>query len=383
MELYELYYYLEFYNIHGYITGYQIDDIWDMVNKRYSEINNIKLDKNVNKDKVYLWLKEKTRLLLLNELISKIIFRLSNYEKIDDIDLNNMDTFFLNNISLISYIVNEEEDYILNNINRDICKIPEMSKKEVTEIVSDILLEIDDNGEWLDIYKEAIKSKHIIYLNEISKTELDRLKQGLGLVGLDDIENTCLFLGDKDRYLFLNYKGDISDIILTIHEIIHYINGCVDNGKEVAPIIREFPSIFYEMYSLKYIERQGFNQTLIHTINYNRLLATYNAINESSDIIDYLETYIGNGEIKDIYDYEKCDKCISDLIEDPFVLFKRYPYIVGTYLARLAMDKLDDDKMLLPIMKYITENLSKSKIDDIFKLWGVNNKKIKKREIVR
>ena len=76
-----------------------------------------------------------------------------------------MDTFFLNNISLISGIVNEEEDYILNNINRDICKIPEMSKKEVTEIVSDILLEIDDNGEWLDIYKESIKSKHIIYLN--------------------------------------------------------------------------------------------------------------------------------------------------------------------------------------------------------------------------
>ena len=160
-----------------------------------------------------------------------------------------------------------------------------------------------------------------------------------------NIDNTCMYLGNKDRYLFLNCHGNLNDIVLTIHEIIHYINGVYDNVNDVNPIIREFPSIFYEMYAIKYLSKLGYSNSDIENVYYMRKNIIFNMIKE------------------------------IEVNTNDDMLLSCYSYVIGHYLARIAIDKIDSDKLLLSIIKYITEHLSKIDINDIFDLLEVDTKK--------
>ena len=314
---------------------------------------------------------EENRLDVLNKLIEKLFYQFNNCEKIDDMELDNRDIYFINNIDLIINIIKEQEDYVIDNIEEDI-ELPKMTKEEVYYYTTEILNEIDPSGEWLDIYLNSIKNNHIIYLNDFNSDEITRIKSALGLVGINDIDNVCLHFNDKERFLFLKYNGDISDVVLTIHELIHYISFEYDNVREALPMVREFPSIFYELYSLYYLSTLGYDKEIIKGINNNRLFDIYSSIDESRDIIDYLNIYINDGKIMDYISKNKCDKCIEILNNDSYIVFKTYPYIVGSYLARKAISKIKEDKTLFDMIKYITKNLSKIDVDDIFSILDIN-----------
>ena len=136
-------------------------------------------------------------------------------------------------------------------------------------------------------------------------TGQEEVLRGTKINSISDIDNVCLHFNDKERFLFLKYNGDISDVVLTIHELIHYISFEYDNVREALPMVREFPSIFYELYSLYYLSTLGYDKEIIKGINNNRLFDIYSSIDESKDINDYLNIYINDGKIIDYINKNK------------------------------------------------------------------------------
>lgn len=412
MELYELYFLLltDFIHQDRGIVEIDIDYLFEVVNERYKEENGVYLS---TKSELYKWLSDKCRYTLLDELLVRLYNRFINIEKLNDLEIDNTDLFFVNNIHEMERIIDKEEKIIYNT---DVVKYDnktEIDKYKVIEIVKDILLELDDNGEWLEIYNKILNENKIIYLNELSNKEVEELKDKFGIQeNLYEVKNACTVINDSDIYILLTYKGNLDDICVTIHEVIHYIVRYYNNNKKEKIIFRELPSIFYELYCLDYLKKMGYNEDELNEFKINiRLIDTCECIYEIDILINYLKTIIDKGNItrEDVMDeykltmeraygndnyYEiptecdsRCDNCIYDLIKNPYSLFYIYPYIIDTYLASMAINKINTDKYILSFMKYITEHINNVSEEDVFniildgKLDLYEDNKIKKKDI--
>ena len=391
MKLYELYHLLLIDIIHRDkdISNLDIDKLFKLVNEKYKEENGVYLDK---KSELYKWLSDKSRYILLDDLLVRLFARFINIEMIKNIEIDNTDIFFVNNINEMKRIMDEEGE-IISNIEIVKCdNKTKIDKDNVIEIVKDILIKLDNNGEWLDIYNNAIRDKKIIYLNELSKEELDKFKEDNDInQDLNKYRNVCCFNTNGSMYIILTYTGNISDISSTIHEVIHYISRCYNNKNEKL-ILRELPSIFYEIYTLNYLNELGYSKKEIDEIKLNRYTDTYEAILDIDILMNYFIILLSKGNItkddvideyricmRNIYgndnyyeipnEYDsRCDDVIHDLIKNQYMLFKSYPYIIGSYLASMAINKLDSDMMIMSFMKYITEHIDSVCEEDVFNI---------------
>ena len=119
LELYELYYLILVDNIHNdNLIPYDMKSIWDEIKKRYYKENNMLLDIDSDNDikVLFAWLKDKSRYKLLDYLMLKMVDRFIN---IESSTIDNRDTFFLNNLSMIYDVLNIQTKRIINNINID------------------------------------------------------------------------------------------------------------------------------------------------------------------------------------------------------------------------------------------------------------------------
>ena len=71
---------------------------------------------------------------------------------------------------------------------------------------------------------------------------------------------------------------------------------------------------------------------------------------------------------------DSCDKCTYNLVINPYILFNYYPYAIGSYLADIALNKTKTNKMILSMLKYMTEKISKLDAYDIFSVLECNTK---------
>lgn len=370
MKLYELYYIVYVYSMYedDDIVPYDMEYVWHKINDYYYQESDRLLDINNEDDRSILfnWMKEKCRYQLLDELM---VHMFNSFINIEDNGIDNRDEFFINNIDAMEEIMSTSN----NSIKIDNILLPELSKNKVITLVKEILLEIDPSLEWLRIYEEAINNNKIIYLNELDKRGIIDLKKELGINSLKYVDNSCLTLEDGEKYILLNYKGDISDASTTIHELVHYISKYNHNEKE-SPILREFPSIFFELYALDYLKEIGYDENDIKLVNQHRIADTYMATIESRLFVYYLKMIMDNGVITEeidrqmisdrwyylASDYKKnCDNCIRDLIINPYTFFEIYPYVIGNYLANKTIKKLKSDRQILGIIKYMNDNLYK------------------------
>ena len=415
LELYELYYLIMLDDIHdgSSIISYNMESIWEEVKRRYYEENKILLNIYSPKDCniLFYWLRDNCRYRLLNYLMSKMVNRFTTLDETSNEKSDNRDEFFLNNLKLIYNILNVQARRIISNINVEDIPLPKSSKENTISIVKDILMEIDNNGDWLDVYENIINDNRIIYLNEISEEEEEKLKQSLGISTLKHIDNSYLQFGNDKAYLLLRYYGNIGDVAPTIHEIIHYIIRNAHRAQTEAPILREFPSIFYELYSIDYLGKLGYDKKVLEAINYVRLVDSYLSLKEMNNMLFYLNLMVNNNEINmendkvqyaEIYsdmdqilkeivydknnDYiKRCDDVTTDLITNPYLFFQIYPYVIDNYLADQAMNKIKEDKTLYSMIKYMTENLTNTNASDVFSLLADSsllvegNEKVKKR----
>ena len=413
LKPYELYYLVSINSIYDEdVMPFDINLLWQKVNNYYRKDTNIVLDYNKEESRqiLYKWLQNKTRYELLDELMLHVYNRLLNKEN----DIDNTDLFFVNNLLPIWNIMEEYQNKIISLMYEDNnCKISSISKRETISIVKDILEEIDPNKEWLNIYEDAINNNHIVYLNELTDEEKENLKNKIGLNSLNEINNACMFLNEQESYIFLNYTNTLADIPNTIHEVVHYIIKYYNKDNRELPILREYPSIFFEMYALNYLKRIGYNEQELKMINKNRIIDTFRVVDDIKDLMYYLLLIIKKGHIDEVSDkkkynnelkelqkqlsqediinikkedpnffnptikcHERCDKVTYDLMLNPYLLFNYYPYVIGSYLSDKSILKLSESNSILSMIKYITEKLSKVDAYDIFYVLECNIKEL-------
>ena len=426
MKLHELYYCVLIDNLYDEdILPYDMEYIWLNINKRYYNIFKINLDINNEKDRwiLYKWLRDNSRYDLLDELILNVYNRLINIEEKEDIIIDNTDLFMANNIKVIKKIINDFLVYLINQDYSDnYNNISYINKEDIIKIVKDILYNIDASDKWLNIYEELLKNDKIIYLNELSDKDKQALLLKFGVTSFKDIDNSCVFLRNNEAYILLNYKNTLADIPATIHEITHFVSRIINNTKTEIPVLREFSAIFFELYALNYLKNNGFNKEEVDGIYYDRVRDSYNMIESTLNILNYLEIIICKGKIdksdcyklsKDILDGIKnkhssieldeivsdkydlfkyqinsdncCDKCIQDLVINPYILFGYYPYIIGHYLAILGINEYYNDSDILTIIKDINEALPNINPYNVFKILEcpydlIDTNKTKKRK---
>lgn len=366
MEIEELYYIILLSKKYGKVEmPYDIDRVWNNIKKYYYMENNIYIDDN---DILFAWLKEKARYPLLDSLVLQVFDKFVNDENI----LNKVDPFFISNILQLRDIIASYGKMIKHDY-KEISNLSKMKKNTVIDTVSDILLEIDPTGEWKEIYEE-IMDGHIVYVDTLNEEEKKSFEDLLGIRLSKDDDGACVFLNDsKKAYVFLTYTGTISDVVTTVHEVVHYISRYKNDWHEEAPILREFSSTFFELYAMEYLKKIGYDETELKMINKSRISEMTRLLDDALIISDYLITFMKNGKIDEythVLDDCKADRCIDLLINNPYLLNDYYPYLFGDYLANKAMKMISSDKQMMSIIKYVTDNLAKMKAINVFDLVG-------------
>ena len=345
------------YDLKLIYKDFNISELYDRARELYkTETGN----ENISDKELEKWLHDKCCYEVLSDLLWLMVTKLKDSD-------NYKDEFMFYNFHVIMDMMNEflidcqvDEQYDIKNLTS-------LTEDEINRYICEILKEIDPSIEWLNIYLKAKKEGKIININNYSKEELEKLRVKLKLDKIPSGSN-CVVIDDETYYLFLTLNSTLYDIISTIHELIHFI--ITDNNIYLPPILSEFFSIFYEIYAVSYLHKQGFDINELFTIyqkiriidlslisltlaplyNYLKVLAERRKISLDDDIKYYVERLkslkrinklpIKYSKIQPIdLAFEKCDKYIEFLLDDEF--YNLYPYVVGSGLAFEAMKKYD------------------------------------------
>lgn len=394
---------------------YTESDIYNTINKFYENETKIKLEitDQKNKEKLYQWLKEKERYPLLNYLIKETIEHLTQEPKIKETAIDTKDLFMLNNIKPLIQIMLKQLVFSLSNTNYYTTNLTKINRNTTNKYVYEILTEIDPTLEWLNIYQEAQAQKRIIYLNDYSQAEKKNLAQQLEIKTIDEYNNCCLLTKDS-IYIILTETETLKDISTKLHEFAHYIFYYKNPIAKPQRTLVEFSSIFYELYALEFLKRQGYNQDEISTINSQRLENTADLASYNKSLFYYIEIFIKKEIIKEEEDikhnqesiatmnaiipnelkkmlkqtqpnlfdpiksaHNECDNCIKKLILNSWDFYLMYPYVIGNYLAVYAIKNISSTKNILNKIKYYTENSATVDPYEIFFTVGCNPQELK------
>ena len=356
--------------------------------KRAYEFYCINNEENIyDEEKIYNWMIEK----LSYEFLTLLIDVKLDY-------LLEKDKFMFYNLPAIINIMHE----FLNTCSIDkinIINTQTISKEKTNSLVNEILKQIDPSLEWLKIYEECRKNNKIIYINEYNEDQLKELAHKLYLSKIPR-EDSCICLPNNTHYIILNYKNKLYDTISTIHEFIHYI---IETQSIKKPLLlTEFFSIFYEMYSLYFLKKQGFDLKELTSIYQNfRIRNLYMISLEIEPLFKYIKTFVEKKYVafEDDFNYyvdllkklniknednlspeklayKRCEKYIVSLLNNDF--FETYPYVIGSYLSFEAMSNFDEK-----ILEKIKEYLDSDNIDpyDVFKFVGCDVEKLEIKRV--
>ena len=379
------------YNLKEYLKEFNINDLYNRARELYKYENGIE---DISNEELEKWLHDKCSYDVLSDLLWVMLIKLKDYE----------DKFMFYNFPVMIDLMYDflESCKIDNQYNvKDFTKLTD---EQIDKYICEILKKIDPTYDWLGIYETAKNDGKVLYLNNFNKEQLEELRTKLSLEEIL-VGNNCIALNDGNCYLALTYNNTVQDIINTIHELIHYI--VKTNKVETPPILSEFFSIFYELYTIYYLKEQGFSINELFTIyqkiriadlalisltfkplyHYFTLLAKNRKISINDDLKHYeelLESLKKVGKIPNKYKnmqpidlaYKKCDEYIKFLLDEEF--YKMYPYIIGSYLTFEAFQKFND-KMLNNIRSFISTS---GTIDpyDVFEIIGCD---VENLELVR
>ncbi len=356
------------------------DVIYKYINEYYCTINGEYLDIGNDKETLFNFEKEQSRYEMLCDNIKKVLANICDY------DGSTVDLFVLRNlIPIYDSVYNSISEYV-DKFSCHESELSKLSKEEVIEIVKEILTEVDPSLEWVELYNDILDS-NVVYVNELNQEKKDLL---CGLLGVDVSSINSHIRSEAGDFLLLNYNGNTSDVVNTIHEFIHYVNR--RNCKKRIDIFCEFPSIFYEFYALNYLRRKSYSNDEIENIKLDRVLDLHYCILESFLMIHYVKMFIENYDINhelDIsyfpllfpgeeYPYDEmgtyvkdfCDECTMDFVKKEYDLKSVTSYIVGSYLTLNAINNLSST--LLDEIRAYTNNSSDCNLYDFFVDLGIN-----------
>ena len=371
-------------------------DIYCILNLFWEDNFGTLLDINKESDcnKLYIFADSIFRYRLLEDKVIDA-FNLLNRKDKDNYINDHYDKLAL----IIEYMRLRTKDF--DNYKEE--KHPKLKRKDLDSLFKEYLLYIDPSKEYLNIYEKMKEEDRIIYLDQLKKTDQDRLFAML------DIHDTnyrdFVSITDKGPFLFITRKGNISDFVTLAHEFTHFISYS-KNNMVVSPVVREFPSMFYELLANVFLQNKGYSSKDTGNIADRRFKDIYIA----SDMFDifnyYLDLYKENDCVNKevdvkrskerIYNYAKTigiDKFASLLKEDstlnnPYIQADEYsisaliahfknPYLIndgfyysaGGFFATKYLEMFinsDDKESILKEMKEYTTNMSNINIDNLF-----------------
>ena len=335
------------------------------------------------KEKIFEWLNERRRYELYNNLIDEQYNMLTRTDEYGNV----YDSFIKNNIEkLVSYIQHDtstDEIITEEDINEE--NLPRLSSKELEKLIEEYLSKIDPTLKWLEIYKNAMKRGDIKYT-------------------LPNLEWYCV-CENGEITISAPLSNTIIDFPNLIHEFIHYI--AYQNMEDYDYIynsIREYPSLFFEIDSIKFLKEKGFSENAIKTmINKRKFYIQNNNLTACSILIELLEKEedieitkesklnrvrkapkISNDFPMLINQYiygilpldEKSINCYIDeenefILYDKKALINSYPYIIGNYLTKKTQAKSTINSSVMSSIIEITENLVNESFETIVEKLGI------------
>ena len=397
--------YIAYLNIlQNNINNNQLLALYQKINKFYKQEKKESIEEynEITIKKLLDYAKEESRYPLINTCltsISKNLFEFNNENYLDTRDL-----FLANNLESIYQLLQEDRKTYINQMISTNKEIPTIDSNEYDRIIYNILKEIDPTESWLSYYEELDCTGKIIYLDELSEEEKYRLEKSLD-VNINMLKNCCVEF--EDIMIFLESKTKLSDIPAFFHEFAHAISF---NSKEeiIGKTTSEYPSIFYELYSINYLEKLGYSKEIVHEILNERYNYTIKIGKPFLLILKYLVLYVNqNGinkknainlqkeEINKVIKLEQnnpgiinflidndpaffeptkkakfeIDTCIKIIVSSPQTFYENYKYLIGFYLARKALNNED-----LNIIKYHTEHLKEIGAFEILEDLNINTK---------
>lgn len=334
--------------------------------------------------------------------------RLNDYLNTIFIYLERNDSFLLRNIHSIAYersiLSSLLEDYDIDYYKENIeCNV---TFQEILLLAREIISKINPN--YLEEFDKMLENGMLDFSYEHE---------------YEDSNYTLIMKNNNVNHLInINRDFNYSDVIVLIHEFIHYKNSHIKNSIN-RYLLTEFLSIYFENYAKDYLKEKGINKELIgyddriknmafmmnEMISYELIILSYEKFgNINERTYEMLNEFFLNIDkenfekecisILNIFerieaDYKKktslkdqSEDELAHILSDP--ISKHYRYILGTlfaYYARLNcdMNKIiflndhinDEDyvnKNLVEVLKTIDidindENINKEMIDSVKK----------------
>ncbi len=375
----EIYFYLICSKTLKNFNLYSEDDLFKRLKEIYKDEKEIiEDDYNV----LFDFVKDKYRYELLNNLLKQVV----EYLKKDKFP-GYKDNFLVDHLN---YLLDFITDYCIKKsqfIKQKSLNIPSLDGNLREEFIRELLKGLDPSLELLNKYNWAKDSKRIINLDEYS---IEESKIILAKYGLSKPIDCCLFL-DDGPLIILSNKGNIEDLVNFAHEFAHFIN-----GKRLSPTLCEYYSIFFELYTMKFLLNKNFTKKEITYLYSYRVNDIIKSFFDGSIPFYYLKLYLQNEEVNEKDDinfyknienarklaHRSCDKCIEQLMRKPYIISETYSYLIGFVLADITLNNLQKEPNLLNEIISFGKNCNDNPQDIIelidFQIDNLKRKKVKR-----
>lgn len=353
--------------------------------------------KDLAKEQILNTLYKEYSMDLFNNLLNYQEKQLNKYKKGKDkflnLNLESLYDLFNDELSIISNKIINNDNY--DDLDEDII----VNREQAIEMVIDFFSQIDKTQNLKNIFIKNIKNGKMLIWDindEITRKEMyDKYSKDFNIY-----EPACITYKNKKGNEIVNipFESKITDIPVIIHEFIHLVSHIYKKGNSNNNSLHEFPSIYFEMLSHKFLKNKGFSTKKINNIFNKRILDSIINIFETLPIITYLLEYIKNKNVSyeyilkkvgDTYTKEKEELVLKNLPIDDInnilrkkgycnnlndtvnniilnlifllltereTIIKSYPYILGTILAIKSIESNINIEEILNISIKIHDN---------------------------
>ena len=339
-------------------------------------------------DVIFDWLKNEIRFETYNFLLEITV----NVLKENDFD-------FLENISSITMMMLRETVTNIGTLfSEEIQELPTLTLEELDNLFYEFLKWIGAPDEWKQMYDDLKNSGRITFENQV-----------------DNIDNSMCYRDENGVLrLLISIDGTVRSFCTLVHEFVHYVSWSKNQLKNQNFSIIEFPSIFFEKISAKFLKNKGYKQDVIDKVVRVRNKNNKEIYIEISSLFNDLSVFIKGGPISkdkkvalyvEFYeDYFKSvreirenfakkveemgeqvdlsflelpkvdiseevdkeyDALIESLIQDGLLVINGYQYLLDTFLADEVLRQTADNPTIITRMIDITNNLGNLNLQNI------------------
>lgn len=344
------------------------------------------------KEKIFTWLNSRRRYDLINHLLEEqyqILIQADNEQTAHD-------EFLKQNLAQVLKL--SEVDFLNGNIilpsKTPEIDLPKLSQDDLDKLCIEFFIKVDPSLKWLKIYNKLKAENRIVY------TKKEQSPQ---------VEWECTFTPETGAEIMAPLDGTIQDFKSFIHEFAHCVSFLSLNKDENVPrSLAEYPSIFFEIYALKFLKDKGYSQEIIDELLRQRSIVTQDNKMDICPTLGYLLQFIEKGPITFESEKEKQEQLFTSIEEDisedikqlleallstdgdenvhikvdaenaflvqyPIYVSKAYPYIIGKYFATKTFEQVTENPQLIYTVLEITEDLHQETIDSITKKIGLSD----------